>query len=310
MPLPLLAMAIGGGLGAAVGSYGYDNWGWSKNAIWMGGLAGAGAGYLAAPGAGAVAVGPGASAATTAVASSAPGITGAVAPAAAKTAVASKGLGAWMTTPLIKGAAFTNPLMLGAAGLSLASAFSSQGSAFQEKISLTKEGKELQKTYQSAAKTRMDKAKKGDVSDRAFQDISTAKTAEGIRFRETQGAINTIQATVGNVPKAKRGTMSVGGGFVKAQLADTGERMTGLFAPTSILNNYRKEELINATKEIQNLRNIDNQTAVFNYGSSLAKWGANQAMSREKGGAIGSTLAMFGNAQLNAAYMDQLKIAS
>ncbi len=296
----------GAAIGAGVGSYGHDNWGWSKDAIWQGAAVGAGGGYLAGAAATPAATGAGSMAYGGAGAATAKGVAAAgpvAAGAGAKTA------SSFLTKPLISGVAGSNPLMLGAAGLTLASGFGSQGSAFQDKIELTKEGKVLEKDWIESSKKRLTKAKKGDVSDRAFQDISIAKTAEGVRARKAEGAINTIQATVGNQPDIQRGTMTVGGGFVKAQLADTGERMTGLFAPTSILNNYRKEELINSIKNMQNINNLENQTASFNYGSSLAKWGANQAVASEKGAAIGSTLAMFGNAQLNTAYLNQMAIA-
>ena len=293
-------MVGGATLGAGVGSYGHDNWGWSKDAISQGAAVGAGGGYMAG----------GAGAAGTATSRLMGPPVSLAGPGAVSNAGGIAGLSGALTKPLVSGVAGSNPLMLGAAGLTMASAFSSQGSAYQDKIELSKEGKQLQKDYLSAAKTKMNKAKAGNVTDKAFQDISNAKSAEGYRYRVTQGAINTVQATAGNAPKSKRGTAMIGGGFVKAQLADTAERMTGLFAPTSILNNYRKEELLNATKAIQNLSNIDNQTAVFNYGSSLSKWGANQAVATEKGAALGSVARMFGNAQLNTAYMDQMKIAS
>ena len=86
--------------------------------------------------------------------------------------------------------------------------------------------------------------------------------------------------------------------------------MTGLFAPKSVLNAFRKEELLNATRSIMNMSNIDNQTAMFSYGSQLAKWQANQMLSSQKGAAIGSVIGAAGSAQLNQAYLNNLKIAS
>ena len=41
LPLILAGAALGGGLG----SYGHDNWGWSKDAIWQGAAAGGIGGY-------------------------------------------------------------------------------------------------------------------------------------------------------------------------------------------------------------------------------------------------------------------------
>lgn len=309
----------GAAIGAGVGAYGQNQWGWSKDAIWKGALMGGGAGFAAGP-SGFGLIGGATKSAVTAGSGSLPNMAGAVgaggqmAGAASATgggvAATSAGAGGWLTKPLIPGMAFTNPLILGAGALTLASGGSSQGPSFQDKIELSKEGKKLQGQYTTAARGRLDKAKVGDVSDRAFQDISNLKTAEGIRQRATQGSINTIQARAGNVPKEARGGGVVGGAFVKAQVADVGERMTGLFAPTSTLNAYRKEELVNATKHIQNLANLDNQTASFNYSSSLANWNVNQALSGEKGAAIGSVAAMMGGTQLQTAYLNQMKIAS
>ena len=313
-------MLIGGAaIGAGVGSYGHDNWGWSKDAIWQGALIGGAGGYAvgAAGGAGAGA-GAGAKVGAGGAGAVAPG-TGTLATPFASQATAGLmpanmagggGLMAGLTSPLVPGMASTSPLMLGAAGLTLAGGLSSRGSSFQDKIELSKEGKALQKQSLGVAKTQFAKAQKGDVSDKAFQDISNLKTAEGLRQRRTQGSINTIQATVANAPRTGRGTGTIGGSFVKAQLADVGERMTGLFAPTSALNSFRKEELINASKQIQNLSNIDNQTAAFSYGSSLAKWGAQQTLAAEKGAAIGSVARQIGGSQLTSAYLNQMKIAS
>jgi hypothetical protein len=318
----------GAALGAGVGSYGHDNWGWSKDAIWQGALVGgaggyaagglAGAGAAGAGTAGSTAIGSGGSAIGSITAGGAmpasmalPGAStvgagaGMVAPAAAS----GGGLMSALTTPLVPGLSFTSPMMLGAAGLSAASASSAQGPAFQDKIKLTEEGKVLQKEYLGSAKERLDKAKAGDVTDRAFQDISNLKTAEGKRKRVTSRVIDTALATIDNQPRESRGTPVAGGSMVKAGLLEAGERMEGLFAPSSILNSYRKEELINASRQIQNLSNIDNQVGAFNYSSSLAKWSANQQLSAEKGAAYGGIASMFGSTQLNQAYLDQMKIA-
>ena len=306
----------GAALGAGVGSYGHDNWGWNKDAIWQGALVGGAGGYMAGASASAA---PATSSITGSTAATKTtmggvGLEGAKVgvsglPIAGTQTGAGGSLGGFLTKPLVPGLAFSNPLMLGAAGLALASGGAGQGSSFQDKISLSPEGEALQKEYFKTAKGQMEKAKAGNVSDKAFQDISNLKSAEGLRSRTTQGSINTVQANIGNQPKDSRGRGVVGGQFVKAQLADAGERMTGLFAPTSTLNLYRKEELLNATKNIQNLSNIDNQTAAFSYASSLSKWNASQVLSSQKGAAIGSVAAMMGGAQLSRAYSEQMKIA-
>ena len=58
------------------------------------------------------------------------------------------------------------------------------------------------------------------------------------------------------------------------------------------------------------LNNIDNQTAVLNYSSSLANWSTNQMLSAEKGAAIGSVASMMGGSQLANAYINQMTIAA
>ena len=205
--------------------------------------------------------------------------------------------------------AMANPLMLGQAALGLAGGLGSTGTAFQDKISLSAEGKQLEGDYLDTAKNNMDKAKKGNVTDNAFQDISNSKTAESMRARGAEQQIGTAQAMIGNESKDSRGMGVSGGQFVKGQLANAGEQMTGLFNKTSILNNYRKEDLMNATKSIQNVNNLDNQVASFNYASALSSWGANQQLASDKGAAIGNAIGMIGDASMNQAYKKQMQIA-
>ena len=123
----------GAAIGAGVGSYGHDNWGWSKDAIWQGAAVGGAGGYMVGAGSStAVATTSGTGgiqgAATTGSqwASTAPPLWGGV------TSTSSGGIMATLTKPLIPGIASSNPLMLGAAGLALAGAPSSQGSSFQD----------------------------------------------------------------------------------------------------------------------------------------------------------------------------------
>lgn len=303
---PLL---IGGAaLGAGIGSYGKDNWGWSSDAIWQGALAvGGGAAMYGAAGAGAGAgagtgAGPGGLGKLAAEGSKWMGTTAGVGTAGPGTFAAGSAGGFSM-------ASMANPLLLGAAGLGLASAYGTQGSAFAQKIKLSKEGKALQKDYQRSVKTRMAKAKKGDVDDLIFQEMSALRKAEGTRKRITQGTINVGQAFVGNRPKEQRGGGVVSGQFVKAQVADLGESMAGEFAPTSLLNNTYKEELINATKHVSNLYNEENQTAMYNFSSGIAKWQANESLASRKGAALGGVVAMLGRAYSNTAYLNAMKIA-
>ena len=301
---------VGTGVGAAVGSYGHDNWGWSKDAIWQGAAVGATAGYLAPAG------GAGANTAPTL---GAPGkasmdLAGkAIVQEGAKQGVtqgAKQGLMGTLTGSM--GNTGISPMMLGAAGLTLASASggSSAGSSFQDNISYSNEGKELSKDLHTATVDRWTKAKDGDVSAKIFQEISNQKTAEALRHKTTTGSINTALARVGNEPKTGRGMGTVGGQFVKAQMADVGERMTGLFGPTSTLNGAFKEELVNAARMLQNESNLENQTAQLGYGSSLAKWGAQQQLASNKGAAIGSVASMVGGAALMHQYNQNMAIAS
>lgn len=208
------------------------------------------------------------------------------------------------------GKVFTNPLLLGAAGLGLASAFGSQGSSFQDKINLSSRGKQLQKNLTTATKSQMKKAKAGDVSDKAFGDISSLKKAEELRHRAVQAGIGGSLAAVGNVGKEQLGSPVAGGRMAKAVAAEAGERMEGLFAPTSILNNYRREELFNASRAAQRLHNIDQQTAAFDYSSSLTKWQTQNMLAAQKGAAIGQVASMFGSAALNQAYLGRINAAS
>jgi hypothetical protein len=208
------------------------------------------------------------------------------------------------------GSVFSNPLLLGSAGLGLASAFSSQGTSFQDKIKLSPRGEQLEKNLASATKTQMAKAKAGDVQDKAFTDISNIKKAEALRHEMTQKGIGGAMATLGNVDKEDRGVGTVGGTMAKSLLVDAGERMEGLFAPTSILNNYRREELFNAARGAQRLHNIDQQTASFEYGSQLSKWQTNQMLSSQRGAALGGIAQMFGGAALNQAYLGRINAAN
>lgn len=220
------------------------------------------------------------------------------------------GGGGFLTTPLIAGQAWSNPLMLGAAGLNLASAFGSTGTSFQDKLRLSKEGKALEKKYATASKGKMKKALAGDVREEAFSDVSNLKKAEAVRQKVTEQGLLTAQAGIGNLPKESRGGAASGGKLVRAELADTSERMEGLFAPTSTLNAYRKQELMNSVNNLSNLYNIENQTASFQYSSQLAQWGANQRLATQKGAALGSVASMIGGTQLSQAYLNRIKASN
>jgi len=193
------------------------------------------------------------------------------------------------------GANWGTALMLGSAGMGLAQAFSSQGQTPTQKIELSKQGKEFeQETLLPAVKEQYAKALKGNVSDKAFGAISTAKTQESVRARGSQSILAKAQAEMGNRQDIDRGGAASGGSFVKSQIADAGERMSGLFAPTSILNNFRKEELMNSVNQIQNVQNRENVVGQMAYSGNLAAWNANQQASAQKGAALGGVAQMIG----------------
>jgi hypothetical protein len=298
MPLPLIAMGIGAAVGAGVGSMGKDHWGWGDDAIWQGAALGATAGYGVGA-AGPTATGTGAK-------------VGGAGLANAATTPSRAMLGASLDATLkgAGGANWGNALMLGQAGLGLAQAFSSQGQAPSQKIKLSKQGEAFQKeTLLPAVKEQYARAISGNVSDKAFGAISTAKTQESVRQRGSQSILAKAQAEMGNRKDIDRGGAAMGGGMVKALIADAGERMSGLFAPTSILNNFRKQELMNSVNQIQNVQNRENVVGQFNYSGNLAAWNANQAASAQKGAALGQVAQMYGSYKYNTAMVDQYKKA-
>ena len=199
-----------------------------------------------------------------------------------------------------------NALLLGSAGLTLASAFSSQGSSFQDKIRLSSEGKALQKDYATTAKETLDKRKAGDVNDLAFSDVHALKMNEGARNRGFQGAAQALTASIDNQGPNERGGITKGGNTVRALAQGAGERAKGLFAPTSTLNNYRREGLLNAVKDVGNRYALDNQVASCNYGGRLAEWQASNDRSANQGAAIGSVASMIGSSKMNNEYYKYL----
>jgi len=285
--------AIGAGVGAGVGQLAGGD---TKSTL-------TGAGIGAAAGLGGYAMFGGAGA----------GATGATAEGvsmeAANASMYGSGLGMGSeaaTSTAAGGLTMGNAMLLGQAGLGLASAFSSQGTAFQDKISLTTEGKSLRKDYAANVKADFEKRSTGDVNDLAFSDISRAKTAEGQRSRGFEAATQMMNATIDNRPSIDRGGVTKGGNTITALAQGAGERMTGLFAPSSILNNYQREGLMNSVKNIQNLQALDNQVAQFNYGGNLAAWSANQNLSTQKGAAVGSVLSGVGSGMMNQAYYNRM----
>lgn len=291
-----IATGVGVGGGALVGSYGHDNWGWSKDAIWQGAAVGGVGGY--AVGAGAAGAGAGAASGGTS-AGTASG--GAFSAAGAIPGGAAAGGGGGMS--------MGTTLMLGQAGMGLASAFSSSGQRPTKRVKLSAQGKELESTLRTAVKGQYDKAIGGDARDKAFGAISAQRTQEGTRQRASMGTLQKAQAAMYNTRPNDRGGAAMGGAMLKGQLADTGTRMEGLFAETSILNSYTKEGLMNSVSQIQNWQNRENVVAQFTSQSNLADWNAANVSSAQRGAAIGGAAMAIGSTQLNQQYMNQYKNA-
>lgn len=215
-------------------------------------------------------------------------------------------IGTSLTSPLIGSQAWSSPLMLGTAGMGLMQAFGSQGQAYQDKIELSAEGEKAEEQYGKYVKKEHKRALAGDVTDKAFQDISKAKTQEGAREQMSQKMFRTLQAGIGNTPKTSRGSATMGGKAVTASIADAGDRMSGLFQPASILNAYRKEALVNSIKGLQNLYNQQQQTAAVQFNSNLAAWQANTAAAAGKGAALGGVAQLIGGSTHRQAYYKKL----
>ena len=196
-------------------------------------------------------------------------------------------------------------LMLGQAGMSLAQASSSSGARPTSKVALSAQGKALEATLRPAVKEQYEKAIAGNVRDEAFGAISQAKTQEGRRNRASTGMLQKAQASMYNQPSGSRGSAAAGGNLIKGQLADTGQRMEGLFAETSILNNYTKEALMNSVSQIQNWQNRENVVAQFTSQSNLADWNAANVASSRQGAAIGQAARSLGGAYAMNQYGNQ-----
>lgn len=295
----LIGSAIGGGVGSMSGNAG-------KGAL-IGAGVGLGGGYMMGAGGGAGGVGAAGTGGVGAAAGISPGFAGAGS-LSSPAGMSLFGGGIGSSGSVLGGAAagggLANALMLGQAGLSLASAFSSQGASFQDKIPLSEEGKKLKSTFADNLQDNLEKRKAGSVTDVAFQDIHNLKTDESKRNRAFQSSVQQMFGTLDNQPRLSRGTAAKGGSTVKTLAQGAGERQQGLFAPYSTLNNYRRETLFNAVKDIQNLYSVENQTASFNYAGKLANWNANQRLAADKGAAIGGVVSMMGNQKLNNAYMN------
>lgn len=288
-------MAIGAGVGAGVGQLTGGN---TKSTL-------QGAGIGAAAGLGGYAMFGGAGAGAGAITDTAGTVGSSL--AGPPVALANAGVPGSTAGSTVGGlASLANPLMLGAAGLALAGSYASTGTQFQDKLTISKEGEHLKKAFVGTAKSTLGQRKKGNVNDLAFGDIHKLKVSEGQRERRFTDMSQNLAATIANKPRLGRGTVAGGGGQLKAISTGTGERVRGLFAPTSTLNNYRREGLMSAVKDLSNLYSLENQVASFQYGGRLANWQSEQMLATDRGAAIGQSAAMIGGTMMNQQYINQL----
>jgi hypothetical protein len=310
------AGVVGAGIGAGVGAMTGGNVGKSAligAGVGVGaGFGGAGLGYFGASAAGGVGAGSVATSATWG------GLPGAVSPSYGAIGAVGYGSTSGLATAGAAGSAglmssLANPLLLGAAGMGLMAAFSEKGQNFQDKISLSAEGDKLLHGTGGLADTtnkQFAAASKGATPEKAFQDVNKLKVSEAARNKNSQESLRASQSTISNQPDSRRGGMAGGGVLARAAVSDAGERMQGLFAPTSTLNNYKREELMNAVGNIQNVMNMENQTAQVNYQGALSKWQTNNMLATQKGAALGNVASMVGGFALNDAYMNRMNNAS
>jgi len=229
------------------------------------------------------------------------------------------GAGAWSM-----GQSLSNPLLLGQVGLGLASAFSASGNQFQDKVTLKPEGKALMYGRGNDANTDPNKvgglagdtfsrfkgASKGETPARAADAVSKVKVAEQERLRATQGAFGNLAGTRGNVNDYDLGQSAGGGNTAKMVMGAAGERMTGLFGETSLLNSYKREELVNAAMGLQNVMNFENRVNQVNYQGSLSNWLGNNMLDTQRGAAIGQAFNSAGTFAMNDAYMSRMNNAA
>lgn len=295
---------VGAGIGAAVGES-QKGGGWKKGAM-IGGAVGLGGSFLLG-GAGAGAGAGGGTAGTMTPAAPAldtvasAGVTASGAANPLGTAVATTGGsgGASIFNPATLGSA----LMLGQAGLGIAQAFNKSGSQMVEKIEMSPEGKALMNDYSNEAFNNLAKRKTGNVNDKAFGAIHKAKVGEERRQDSFETASGAVAGTVFNAKPVNRGTAAIGGNTLRNQVSNSGQRLRGLFAPSSILNNFRREELFNAVKQVNNVYALEHQTASFEYGSNLSQWLADQRADADRGAAIGNAMGMMGSHMMMNAYV-------
>lgn len=155
-----------------------------------------------------------------------------------------------------------------------------------------------------------EQAKQGAKPDKIAPQLSALTSKENARYDASKTAYNALQSTISNRGYLDRGYAAQGGFMGKLALQDASERMEGLFNPTSLLNQYRREELVNAMGKIQNIQNMENRVAITNFQGQLTKALSDQLQSAQRGAMIGGALQFAGNFALNQAYMTRLGMIS
>jgi hypothetical protein len=210
-------------------------------------------------------------------------------------------------SPLIAGQAWSSPFQLGAMGLGMASAFGGGGgsSSMMTLPVVSPAIRKLDKTTKSKLKSNLNTASRGDVRDKAFGDIGKLRTSEGRRALEVSDVVNTAVNSVSNPINDGRGSVAAGGSMVRANIAESGERMAGLFAPSSVLNAYKRQELVNAMNDIATQKGTDLRVSSGIAGLQSAKDLAGRLEASDKGAAIGELIGGIGRSQLMSSYLNQ-----
>lgn len=205
------------------------------------------------------------------------------------------GLGQW---------AAKNPLMTAGlatqlAGVMMGGAVS--GPQMQEKITMSKEGKQLEENVLTNVKSDLDQAKAGDVRERAFGAVSNLNSGEDNR---NLAASRMITANLANTRGGERLDTAGGGNDVKGMLMNAGQRSEGLTASAKTQVAIREEYLRNSINNVKNIHNIERQVGSIEMNNRFAQQGIDQLVDAQRGQSYGSLVNtvgnfMYGNAKMN-----------
>lgn len=160
-------------------------------------------------------------------------------------------------------------------GLGTAQAFGGGGGPMPTaKIRLTEEGEKLQeKTFETIKKQREEGLMPPNL---ASIYIGRIKKQEGERARAGRGLLSAAA------------TRRVGtGGGVGAALTEAGARMEGLAAPEKWRAGQKEEEFLSALTNLQNIRNLELQTAPLKAQSQFIQRGLGRMRGAGQGQALG-----------------------